>query len=69
MHVVQLGVVQACLTRPVLGATAVALDRDVRLVRDHVRIREDEPVPDDKAGARALALGVVLPGQEVVWPE
>ena len=44
------------------------LDRYVRLVRHHMSISHDQPVPDDKACACALTLGVVLPGQEVIRP-
>lgn len=44
-------------------------DRYVSLVRHDVSISHDESIPDDKASACALTLGVILPGEEVVGPE
>eukprot|EP00878_Enallax_costatus_P024229 GHUV01025838.1.p1 GENE.GHUV01025838.1~~GHUV01025838.1.p1 ORF type:complete len:104 (+),score=7.25 GHUV01025838.1:1233-1544(+) len=46
----------------------MTLDSHVCLVRHHVCISHDQPVPDHEASASALTLGMVLPGQEVVWP-
>jgi len=43
-------------------------DRYVSLVRHNVSISHDESIPDDKASACALTLGVILPGKEVVRP-